>query len=554
MSTNKNLFYNLYSKSNNVISAGYTCNSAIDEGDTSFDITVNSTGKSAGTITDSNGNPLSSIDMSLIHATGLTQYNTETRIIQPYSCCVIQGQEYGLARASYYYVIPKHVKETEGYEYYVDCDFDMVYDNFSPKKIHIHTTADGKTSVIKQINKNLKDNNIEVVVSLQELFDDFDKKTHQYLVFLSQKEGYFYYINNLKLTIKFQSEDYPDSPFKNGISELKTYVMSLIEKYHPVLKEEEYNEDKYTINCELYTWLLHNYIEAIEDIASFAKMIKFLHLAVETGDEEYIREANIAIQNTVYDVPLFNDYDIDNIEKIYDIINEMKSKMDEMKEYYKNFYWLKEDRHRRIPLMKYPNGAFRGIVLIPDWPTNNSEDYEYSSLWINHIKSFVTLYELTPDLQYLPKRVGVLSAATLLKEEKQFRTQNPKFNNVSVDNNVSELMDGINENERVPETPEQQEIDDIDTDYLDPYRPDKEIQDDLMWMGNTYYSRKTDIIGLFRYMQYVNENDLWNKVGDAYMIIGKDDNPQSQNLNLPTSLLVYNPNPEPIRIKFMTFV
>lgn len=37
------------------------------------------------------------------------------------------------------------------------------------------------------------------------------------------------------------------------------------------------------------------------------------------------------------------------------------------------------------------------------------------------------------------------------------------------------------------------------------------------------------------------------------MIIGKDDDPQSHDLNLPTSLLVYNPNPDPIRIKYLIF-
>jgi len=70
--------------------------------------------------------------------------------------------------------------------------------------------------------------------------------------------------------------------------------------------------------------------------------------------------------------------------------------------------------------MKYPNGAFRGIVLVPDWPTN-TDDYEYSSLWINHIKSKVKLYQLTKEKQYMPKVVGVLSNATLTKEENDFR-------------------------------------------------------------------------------------------------------------------------------------
>ena len=64
MASNKNLFYKLYSTSNNVVNAGYTCNSAIDENETSFDIIGSVSGGSAGTITDSNGNPLSNIDLS----------------------------------------------------------------------------------------------------------------------------------------------------------------------------------------------------------------------------------------------------------------------------------------------------------------------------------------------------------------------------------------------------------------------------------------------------------------------------------------------------------
>lgn len=64
MASNKNLFYKLYSTSNNVINAGYICNSAIDENDTSFDIIGSVSGGSAGTITDSNGNTLSNIDLT----------------------------------------------------------------------------------------------------------------------------------------------------------------------------------------------------------------------------------------------------------------------------------------------------------------------------------------------------------------------------------------------------------------------------------------------------------------------------------------------------------
>lgn len=574
MSSNKNLFYKLYSTNNNVVLSGYTCNSAIDEADTSFDITTDINGKSNGTITDSNGNTLSTIDLSSIHASGISQYTTETRIIQPHSCCVIQGQEYGLACASYYYVIPKQVKDAEQYEYYLDCDFDVVYNNFAPKKFHIHTVADGHTSFTKQINDLFKKYNIEVAVSLQEEKDEIDGHLYTYLVFLSQKEGYFYYINNLRITLEFQSENFPDSPFVKGISEIKTYIYDLIEEFHPMPVETiidsstddisrintDYDPNTYEVDCELYSWLLHNYNEAVNDIDDFGKMINYLQLAFDTEDPDeaaiYIDKANIAIQGTVYDVDgLFDKYigdsNVDQLIVIYNIIEQIKNKIDELNEYYKSFYWLKEDVHKRIPLMKYPNGAFRGIVLIPDWP-NKTDDYEYASLWVNHIKSKVKLYMPTKEHQFLPKIYGVLANATLIKEEHQYRDQHPEFGDVAVDGAINTLSAGWDEGFR-RETLEQQMVKDIDTDYVDPYRPNKDVNDDLTWMGQKYYSKKKDIIGLFRYIQYVQENNLWNKVGDAYMIIGKDDDPQSHNLNLPTSLLVYNPNPDPIRIKYMIF-
>lgn len=87
---NKNLFYQLYSRSNDVTNSGYVCQTAIDENDTSFDISG-----SEGQITDSNGDILSSIDLSGIHVDGLTQYNTETKILQPNCAYVIQGPEHG---------------------------------------------------------------------------------------------------------------------------------------------------------------------------------------------------------------------------------------------------------------------------------------------------------------------------------------------------------------------------------------------------------------------------------------------------------------------------
>ena len=54
-------------------------------------------------------------------------------------------------------------------------------------------------------------------------------------------------------------------------------------------------------------------------------------------------------------------------------------------------------------------------------------------------------------------------------------------------------------------------------------------------------------------MQYLNENELWTKVGQAYMIVGAKDDYQSKVKNLHNSTLIYNPNNVPVKIRFMVF-
>lgn len=99
-SKNTNLFYKLYSRSNDVAQSGYVCSSAVDEKDTSFDIT-----NGDGVITDSNGDALSSISLEDVHAAGITEYYTETKIIGPQSAYLLQGNVTGETYAAQFFPI-----------------------------------------------------------------------------------------------------------------------------------------------------------------------------------------------------------------------------------------------------------------------------------------------------------------------------------------------------------------------------------------------------------------------------------------------------------------
>lgn len=67
-------------------------------------------------------------------------------------------------------------------------------------------------------------------------------------------------------------------------------------------------------------------------------------------------------------------------------------------------------------------------------------------------------------------------------------------------------------------------------------------EDNDMWENNpnkanikfvdSHESIKENIIGLYKYMEYLSSNDLWLRVGDGYMLIGKDDDKQLPIKNL----------------------
>jgi len=232
----------------------------------------------------------------------------------------------------------------------------------------------------------------------------------------------------------------------------------------------------YDVDCDLYNWLLSNYQDAIGCIGNFKSALKYLNQITDNMPESQvsalIAKANQYIKNTVYD-EFFETYlyDIENMNKIYSIVESIKDMIDELVDYYQDVYWLIEDRRLRIPLMKYPNGAFRGIVIVPEWPTNNSEEYEYKSLWVNHIKPTVTLYLPTRQRQFMPKTFGVLSNATLINEQRDYKEHcNPNFMNMQANCPCqSTIPDGWN--------------DTLDTDYIDPYRPSHSVYEDTVYMG-----------------------------------------------------------------------
>ena len=547
-----NLFKELYSRDNSIQNSGFVCSNARNESETSFDISGN-----AGTITDSNGNILATIPLDAIHAADISQYNVETRILQPYSCYVLQGQEYGLAKTTYYYQIPTLFTDESEYPQYLGVEFDIIYNQHCHEHRHIEIPVSG-VDFTQALNDYFDSYEINVTSMIQRLKCPNDpSKTDEYLVIQAQEDGYFFFIKNVRLLVGVMSEDFPDSPFSNEVEDIKFSIVSAIQEYHPVKIGQEYNEDTYEVDCKLYTWLLENYNEAIVSLTEYQQALNILSVTDRDLTDEDFENANNLIKDTVYNNSIFEHYDIEEQKQIANIVEALKGIIELAAQKYPEHYWLQETDCWRIPVMKYPNGAFRGIVIVPDYPDDS--EYEFSTLYINHVQTMVNAY--IPDHHgcYKKMEMGVMSNA-MFKQEAELCSSNPhngshiKFqSNKQLKTDIEDGWDNALDNPGDLWTaPDWDHENENHTGSFD-FEYHKQHKDDIIYLGESCYSDKTKIMGIYRYMDYVNDNHLWMKIGDAYMAIGKADNHQSNIKNLLTSVMIYNPNSIPIRIQYLIF-
>lgn len=325
-------------------------------------------------------------------------------------------------------------------------------------------------------------------------------------------------------------------------------IIDLLNEKKPVPRGAWYADGQYEPDCDLYNFLRYNYEDCVKDLATFKKALDKLdtikyYMDAEKQQEIYLAARQI-VEKTVY-IKIFDKFDTENLHIIYDIIDSIKKQIELTNDYYEPIYWLNDDRRKRVAQMKYPNGACRGMVIIPEWPTNYAEEFETSNLWINHVKTTIKMWEKGPN-GWQPRNVGVIANATLMSEQDCFTTEKGGCCSCCSNGNMCCNVDnGWNDGIMTTDT--------LKTDIAaETYAADKSIEDD-MYMGRNCYPTKKNMIGLYKYMGWVNENNLWTKIGEGYMIVGSKDDPQSKVKNLIPSAVVYNPNPVPIRIKYMIF-
>lgn len=606
---NKNLFYQLYSRNNNVADSGYKCSSSINEDDTSFDISG-----SQGQITDSNGNILASIDMSTIHAAGITQYNVETKILQPHSAYLLQGNEYGETYKSQFFLINEVISTIEDYESYCNIGFDILYkQNNRNCNVHVESSPVRETygSFVNLVQNQLIKLKVPISISIK-TYDDVDTSESQidYINFQSTEEGYDFIVRNVKIIPISRNDEnnkgdvgeFEDSPFiEHEIT--KDLIIDLLEKYKPrLVGEDDTSDTNYKIECDIYRGFLKLSDIILDDFNTFVydiDVIKkfFLPCFEKGGTLIFTKKFNDIIIKKYpeiykkYFVEHFSNY---NIYDIVEILDEIKTYIFKMKNALgpSNCY---EDLNKRIGCVKYPNGSMRGIVLIPNWPEN--DDYDVSVLWVNHVADQVEIcvpvslpilnsyfggqIRSQKKVTLFEKVLATVQINALIPEEKRQYIEdynNLPLSDISSNDGFTNSFDNLyvpayDENQNINTDfyrfPVSQERNQTEGEPIRYHDPDMYIdanvnsEDNDMWENNpnktnikfvdSHEGMKENVIGLYKYMEYLSNNDLWLRVGDGYMLIGKDDDKQSPIKNLLQSLLVYNPNGIPVKVKYIIF-
>lgn len=624
-SKNTNLFYQLYSTSNDVTASGFQCSNAIDEMDTNFKIT-----DTLGEITDSNGDTLASIDLADIKAKELTEYFTETKILGPQSAYLLQGNVTGDTYAAQFFPIHYDIQCKEYYSDFINVSFDIHYVKCNTMScVHIDTrkTRTEAGDACELINEALSNANISVSTCIRELETCTRESTTcstctgksstpvlskpcsdliDYLSFQSTEEGYQFYVHSVKIypvtpdyvNADDSYADYTTSPF-NGADINYEYVMNLIRTLQPRVIGTDYRSEYDKVPCDIYKFLISIAPVAKDDQEAFAYNIDALKLFAELFDEygvfvdaNYNKFVHLShTYNQIYAYYFGNEYGICNFYNIHDIITLLESVAHYVAQCnVGSMYLLVEDNSKQIYSQKYPNGALRGIVIVPEWPAGANA---FASMKLSHVSEHVYIDEeiVLPDgfkvegdgycqtTKVYTKVKAKVKVNTLLTEELEEYKKSECFEplrKITSNESTCSCIEGMwtydteqydKDGDNVwSNSSAQIQNNNVWSDVVMPEK-DKEMMPDSKDQLSEYeiynkvpmytptkqkeYKEKT--IGLYRYMQYLNENDLWSKLGEMYAVVGKPDDYQSTFKNLQNSVLIYNPNEYPIKIKFMVF-
>ena len=483
-------YYNNPTKS--YIYTNMTCNGASAD-EISFDIT-----DSAGVISD-NENVLASLGLEGVHVP-LTQYTTDMRVLNPYEILYIRGIDRGASYMSKSYKVmnPKQV-EYEDWMYYSGITFAI-------------RCTDGKSLKRTYMIKACGDINLDktFIDVCQELFDqksipvNISYKDGE-LTFTSSQLGYEFWIAHILL---WQKEKDPSTgEYVNPDSTLDEIIDDI---FKDVIEKSRFGfgfDDSYLGQ------------DGFIENSAFSTLNVYME-QLSTSNYEHIYHVLTMLNG------FLEAFTTENYNERYGVVT----------------YFLFEDFSKYVPAYKYKNGAMKGCVIVPTYPVYNANDvYDYQcALQYVHIEDRVEDFLIPSQLDYynIPLYVRVIRDVV-----DSFSTRSEYDTYCKWCKNFKPWI----LSDEIP-------------------GPSFEIQkpDDSGWtqesmpirtLLNSVYEDEMlrDFMGLYGYCNYATKHNKWNAFGAFYARTTVDDDPSRDTRNLIPSLILYNPNPFPVTVKYMTF-
>lgn len=483
-------YYNNPTKS--YIYTNLTCNGASAD-EISFDIT-----DSAGVISD-NENALASLGLESVHVP-LTQYTTDMRILNPYEIMYVRGIDRGASYMSKSYKLCCNKIKIEDWLYNSGITFAI-------------RCTDGKelkhTYIIKACG-NINEDKTFIDIC-QENFDNYHipitvSFDNDLLVFTSSQLGYEFWIAHILLWQKTQD---PSSGYDNSEETLDEIIDQIFKE---IIENTRFSfgfSDEYIAE--------HGFIEDSAFMTLNVYMGK-----ISNSNYEHIYHALTMLNGFI------DEFNTGSYNEKYNIIT----------------YFIYEDFSRYIPAYKYKNGAMKGCLVVPVYPTYNADDvYDYQrALRIAHIEDRVEDFLLPSELDYynIPLYVRVIRDVvdsfstrseydTYCKWCKNFQpwilSDEIPGPEIQIDPNTCESMQWSQES--IP----------------------------IKTMLNSIYEDEMlkDFMGLYGYCNYLTKHNRWMTFGALYARTTVDDDKSTNSRNLIPSFIIYNPNPFPVTVKYMTF-
>ena len=504
-----NLFHSMFSQNtkNTYVSAGYTCDNAINTGESSADFSSAGTNDSTGPsfqITDSNGDVLTGMDLDQVHASPVTEYGNETTVLQPGGVSFIPGLEYGLGYRSVCFRVCKDMMEVDDWEYYTDLEFDIrLNKNFCLETIHIDTRTVSdrkKKDVIEIVSDMLSDLGMNVTVVI-----DNESKEEQHVRFTSGTEGFWFDIKYLLCHPIYNDDEHPDSPFELPQITAQDIIDAIcdvrpkkIEHDHCHCKpgEKPETDGKYQIDCDLYEWIVKLLQEGLDNFDKDTRTAdEFFHKFYHHG------------------------WRPDDIRKIYSRIYErtgLRVKDNQQKE----IHVFRKVKACDVPAVKYPNGALRGLMITVEYPANS--DQEAQSLMICHVRDEINLY--TPmtcgDVECYKKETVNVDLGLGHSPVTSGNCCCP----CACETTVAETTVSLEENGPV---------------YCDTLEPEE-------------LERRS--VGKQEFLKWVDENGCWLPFGQFYGVIAQADPDDGVTKCLLPSFFLFNPNGYMVKVNILKFV